>query len=203
MEDDIFANYKSLWKENINQIVCNAPENTMCLQLHLIFPPKIYEAIVGSNKYLDWDKSHNSTGCYYINYIGMKIIKAIYLNDDNKIELNPKYCDGFPDGNTIYHLIKTYTYSLPLFDNAIKNSYIRDLGQLAQHSASLDLIKWYFKKHKNYRDIAICCICRKSINISLDCNDDIDYLFCETCDNLSEHKILLKRSYELCIQFFR
>ena len=70
------------------------------------------------------------------------------------------------------------------------------------HSGSLDMIKWYFKSNKNYKDIKVCCICRNRLK-SISDDADIDYLFCKNCNNINEYKLLLMSSLYKCKQMYQ
>ena len=193
MEDDILCNYKSLWQESLEEIITNRPKFCTCLQLHVCDPVAVYKLTNSDKKYNRREGNYFSTGCYYINRLGMKIIKTIYLNN-NKIELNSNYCDGYPDGSLIYHVLNTYSYKNPLFDNSIISSNIQEVGHL-NFSANLDVMKWFYKKNINYKNIKVCCICRRKI---ISNSQDTDYLFCKDCNNLTDNKYILKMSSYKC-----
>ena len=195
MEDDIFCNYNSLWQESLKEIITNRPKFCTCLQLHVCHPGAVYKLINSDKKYNRTEDNYFSCGCYYINRLGMKIIKTVYLNN-NKIELNSNYCDGYADLNVIYHLLNTYSYKNPLFDHSIIGSDIQDT--ILPLSSCLDLMKWFYKKntnYKNYKNVKVCCICRRKI---ISNSENTNYLFCKDCNNLTHNKYILMMSSYNC-----
>ncbi len=203
MEDDVYANYKSLWTESIKEIIENSPIDTMCIQLHLLHPSIIYSGIINNTKYIKWGKKKNliSTACYYINRQGMERINNIYLNSENKIVLDVNNCNGHADDMCIYDKINTYTYLKPLFDHQIKHSNIHN-QHLYFHSASLDVIKSYFKLLPGYNDIEICCICRQKIDTNHLNLSDTSYLLCSCCSKLEEYKQNIVKIHIKCKESF-
>ena len=199
MEDDIHVSYKSLWRESIQDIVYNAPTNTMCIQLSCIHPTHILDNIVNGKRYIKWDneKEFWGTGAYYINRQGMKVIYDTYYNpSSSRIELLTSNIrdDIRADMDIIYPKINTCLYYLPLFDFQVSHSTIHQ-GHLLQHYACLFIIKEYFKFYSHYHTIFVCCKCKRKLSSNdAASSPDIDELYCSRCNKDEAFKLVNKKS---------
>ena len=146
MEDDIYNNFKYLWKEQIPNILCSIPDKTECIQLHCINSVVIEDMLLMKTRFSNWRDDSWGAGCYYITRGGMEKIIKKYVR--NGIIVLPICIENKADFNLIYGFLKTVTYTRPLFDHQICNSTI--------HTPHLETI--------HYK--ALCSICRYFTHIN-------------------------------------
>lgn len=141
IEDDTSNRYKHKWKESIESIIKNAPEDTECISF-LCSNVAVSSNMLKLNT--DFDRNtvfHWSTGCYYINKKGMKKIYDKYCKN-NKIDISLKLNNYVADGDIIYNNLITYNYKKPTFINELFGSMIGNNKNIEIHSNGF--IKTYF-----------------------------------------------------------
>jgi len=107
MEDDATLEFKQYWKDDVQTIIKNAPDDWDIIMLTYIsseIPPYTYT--------FNADDIYASALAYVINKQSAEIlIKKMYKNE--KYYVTENYYHG-PD-NYIFQMLKTYTYKYPLF----------------------------------------------------------------------------------------
>jgi len=131
-EDDMSLEYKKYWKENVRQIMENAPKDWEIIQLGYTVGDKIPEELYT----LNIERKFYGTGSYLIKKsAAKKLIED--LNKGDKYMLNksiPYVADVY-----IYKLLKTYVYKYPYFTYPTNNdSYIHN-EHLSLHVRSKEL----------------------------------------------------------------
>jgi hypothetical protein len=119
LEDDMTLEFKSKWKESIENIIINAPTDWEIIQLCYIIKNDIPTEIYTFNSI-----NFHSTGAYIINKCGAKkFIEKIFINNKYNLDIGLSHnCDIY-----IFKILRTYTYKYPLFIyNDNNNSYIHE-----------------------------------------------------------------------------
>lgn len=150
LEDDISLEYKKYWKNNIKNIMKDAPSDWEIIQLG-------YTPSIPNTKFNNWDND-DDYDITYNNYYGafayiikrkaaVKIIKNNY-HDKKYLLGNTRHlqvADSF-----IYYELNSYTYKYPLFTyltdgniSTIHNNHDSDNASLKQNVSNL-----YYEKYK-------------------------------------------------------
>ena len=137
-EDDISFEYKKYWRNNITNVIHEAPKDWEILQLGVIttwFWPYV---IVKHSKqlYIPYHEYIYSTICYVINRKGAEKLLNIKETPSNTAELY------------IYKNVKTYTYKYPMFTYPTDNGSTIHSDHLPDHVYSKQLITKYLKYNK-------------------------------------------------------
>lgn len=124
-EDDLSFDYKPYWKNNIDDVINNAPKDWGIIQLGIILTKLHDDFNKYESKYVPHQiKKYYSTICYVINRASAEKFLNVKLTTDKKINY---VADHF-----LYSHVTTYTYKYPLFT-------YRDNNDSTIHPEHLDL----------------------------------------------------------------
>ena len=137
-EDDLSFDYKPYWKNNIQDIINNAPKKWGIIQLGLILT-KLYDDFskYKSDYIPHVTNKYYSTICYVINRTSAKKLLNIKLIIDKRINY---VADHF-----IYSHVTTYTYKYPLFTYRDNNDSTIHPDHLNLHVKSKNLLLNFIK----------------------------------------------------------
>ena len=140
IEDDITLEYKKYWKQNVRQIMENAPKDWEIIQLGYIIGN--YNKIPEELYILNVDRKFYGTGAYIIKKSSAKnFIQNLIKGDKYLLNKNIPYTADI----YIYKMLKTYVYKYPYFTYPNNNdSYIHN-EHLPDHFRSKELTNSLYK----------------------------------------------------------
>jgi GR25 family glycosyltransferase involved in LPS biosynthesis len=140
IEDDITLEYKKYWKQNVRQIMENAPKDWEIIQLG--YTIGIYNKIPEELYILNVDRKFYGTGAYIIKKSSAKnFIQNLIKGDKYLLNKNIPYTADI----YIYKMLKTYVYKYPYFTYPTNNdSYIHN-EHLPDHFRSKELTNSLYK----------------------------------------------------------
>ena len=144
LEDDISNEYVLKWDKNIEEIVICAPTDCECISFMCSNIDEIDMMINMKSDYRLWRQGCWSTGCYYINKMGMKKIYDLFYKE-GKIDLSIKLHNYVSDDGVIYNNLITYNYTKPTYINKIFISTI-DKSKSDICKSFQNYIQQYFEK---------------------------------------------------------
>jgi GR25 family glycosyltransferase involved in LPS biosynthesis len=140
IEDDITLEYKNYWKQNVRQIMENAPKDWEIIQLGYTIGN--YNKIPEELYILNVDRKFYGTGAYIIKKSSAKnFIQNLIKGDKYLLNKNIPYTADI----YIYKMLKTYVYKYPYFTYPTNNdSYIHN-EHLPDHFRSKELTNSLYK----------------------------------------------------------
>jgi GR25 family glycosyltransferase involved in LPS biosynthesis len=153
LEDDCTLEFKKYWKNNIKQIIKEAPSDWEIIQLCYIQEDKNHPIHNWNNKEKYLKPHQYSTLSYLINKKGAKkIINSIYDFNKNKYKLNDKNTAYVADV-FIYNKLNTFVYKYPYFIYISNNDSTIHSDHISAHDKSKQIIINNYKKSKLKKQI--------------------------------------------------
>ena len=192
IEDDTHNTYKSLWKKNLRTIIRNKPEDAECI-IFFTSNADLQRKLIETSKekeFIKFDKSHTSTGIYYINRSGMEKIYNHYVKNDTIVfPVANVRAELLADRKALFSKMKTYHYTTPTFIDECKSSTIHQ-RHLTIHEKNHNILVNFFIQQEISRelgsDIEIIIKEKKMIM-----DKALNYIktYSDTCSNYNENKI--------------
>ena len=137
-EDDLDMSYLPYWRENIDDVIKNAPIDWEVIQLAVIIPFSFFYKILKHSKinYIPYNILYSSCLCYIINKKGA--FKLSFL-DKNRVKIAEPF---------VYTNTKTYIYKYPMFTYPTNNDSFIHTDHLCVHEYSKNLVTYYLKYTK-------------------------------------------------------
>ena len=165
IEDDTLNTYKSLWKKNLRTIIKEKPVDAECIIFFTSNSDLQRKLISNKKDFTKFDRSHTSTGIYYITRNGMQKIYNRYIKN-NKIvfSIANSRAELLADRQALFTKMKTYHYTTPTFIDECKSSTIHQ-RHLTIHEKNHNIIIDYFMQQELERELGTENIIKEKLSI--------------------------------------